>query len=76
MHSLSGADRVYRLACGALILLVAAFSLTGLLQVLAYASAGLVLTTAIINACPLAELQVRAAAQREGSGIQRRAAPS
>jgi hypothetical protein len=29
--------------------------------VLAYASAGLVLTTAIINACPLVELQVRSA---------------
>lgn len=61
MPSLSGADRTFRLVGGTLILLVAVFSLTGLLQVLAYASAGLVLTTAIINACPLAELQERAA---------------
>jgi hypothetical protein len=76
MNSLSAADRTFRLVSGSLILLVAVVSLTGLLQVLAYASAGLVLTTAIINACPLAELQVRAAAERGGSGIQRRAAPS
>lgn len=59
MYSLTGADRAYRFLSGAAILLVAVFSLTGLLQVLAYASAGLVLTTAIINACPLVELQVR-----------------
>lgn len=58
MYTLTGADRAFRLVSGTLILLVAALSLTGLLQVLAYASAGLVLTTAIINACPLAELQV------------------
>ncbi|WP_066150559.1 YgaP-like transmembrane domain [Hydrogenophaga pseudoflava] len=61
MYSLTGADRAYRLLSGAAILLVAVFSLTGLLQVLTYASAGLVLTTAIINACPLVELQVRSA---------------
>jgi Protein of unknown function (DUF2892) len=60
MYSLTGADRTYRFFSGTFILLVAALSLTGLLQVLAYASAGLVLTTAIINACPLVELQVRA----------------
>lgn len=60
MYSLTGADRTYRFFAGTFILLVAALSLTGLLQVLAYASAGLVLTTAIINACPLVELQVRA----------------
>lgn len=60
MYSLTGADRTYRFFCGTFILLVAALSLTGLLQVLAYASAGLVLTTAIINACPLIELQARA----------------
>jgi Protein of unknown function (DUF2892) len=60
MYSLTGADRTYRFFSGTFILLVAALSLTGLLQVLAYASAGLVLTTAIINACPLLELQVRA----------------
>lgn len=60
MYSLTGADRTYRLVSGAFILLVALCSLTGLLQVLALASAGLVLTTAIINACPLVELQVRA----------------
>lgn len=60
MNSLSSADRAFRLVSGSLILLVAVFSLTGLLQVLAYASAGLVLTTAIINACPLAELQLQA----------------
>jgi Protein of unknown function (DUF2892) len=59
MYSLTGADRTYRFFSGTFILLVAALSLTGLLQVLAYASAGLVLTTAIINACPLVELQVR-----------------
>ena len=59
MYSLTGADRTYRFFCGTFILLVAALSLTGLLQVLAYASAGLVLTTAIINACPLIELQAR-----------------
>ena len=59
MNSLSDADRFYRLLGGSLILLVAVFSLTGLLQVLAYASAGLVLTTAIINACPLVQLQDR-----------------
>lgn len=59
MNRLSSADRAFRLVSGSLILLVAAFSLTGLLQVLAYASAGLVLTTAIINACPLAELPVQ-----------------
>ena len=59
MYSLTGADRAYRFLSGAAILLVAVFSLSGLLQVLAYASAGLVLTTAIINACPLAELQER-----------------
>lgn len=58
MHTLTRADRAFRLVSGTLILLVAVLSLTGLLQVLAYASAGLVLTTAIINACPLAELQV------------------
>lgn len=58
MYSLTGADRTYRFFSGTFILLVAALSLTGLLQVLAYASAGLVLTTAIINACPLVELQV------------------
>ena len=60
MYSLTGADRTYRFFSGTSILLVAALSLTGLLQVLAYASAGLVLTTAIINACPLIELQARA----------------
>ena len=60
MYSLTGADRTYRFFCGALMLLAAVFSLTGLLQVLALASAGLVLTTAIINSCPLVELQVRA----------------
>lgn len=60
MYSLTGADRAYRLLSGTFILLVAMLSLTGLLQVLAYASAGLVLTTAIINSCPLVELQVRA----------------
>lgn len=60
MYSLTGADRTYRFFSGTFVLLVAALSLTGLLQVLAYASAGLVLTTAIINACPLVELQVRA----------------
>jgi Protein of unknown function (DUF2892) len=60
MYSLTGADRTYRFFSGTFILLVAALSLTGLLQVLAYASAGLVLTTAIINACPLVELQVSA----------------
>lgn len=61
MYSLTGADRAYRFLSGAAILLVAVLSLTGLLQVLAYASAGLVVTTAIINACPLVELQVGAA---------------
>ena len=59
MYSLTGADRTYRFFSGTFILLVAALSLTGLLQVLAYASAGLVLTTAIINACPLIELQTQ-----------------
>lgn len=60
MYSLTGADRTYRFFSGALILLAAIFSLSGVLQVMALASAGLVLTTAIINACPLVELQVRA----------------
>jgi len=60
MYSLTGADRTYRFFSGILILLTAVFSLSGLLQVLALASAGLVLTTAIINACPLVEWQARA----------------
>ena len=59
MYSLTGADRTYRLFSGSVILLIALSSLTGLLQVLAFASAGLILTTAIINACPLVERQVR-----------------
>lgn len=59
MYSLTGADRTYRFFSGTFILLVAVLSLTGLLQVLAYASAGLVLTTAVINACPLVELQTQ-----------------
>ncbi|MCB2018012.1 MAG: DUF2892 domain-containing protein [Hydrogenophaga sp.] len=61
MYSLTGADRTYRLIAGVFILLVAVFSLTDVLQVLALASAGLLLTTAIINSCPLVELQVRSA---------------
>lgn len=60
MYSLTRADRTYRFVGGTFILLVAAISLTGFLQVLAYAAAGLILTTAIINACPLVDRQARA----------------
>ena len=56
MNRLSGWDRFARFLLGTVALQAAVFWLGGLGQLLAYAAAGVLLTTALLNACPLYRL--------------------
>ena len=67
MNRLSGWDRFLRFLLGIVALLAAVFWLGGLGQLLAYAVAGLLLTTALLNACPVYRLLGRQTCEVPGA---------
>ncbi len=70
MNRLPGTDRFLRFLFGILALQAAVFLLTGFWQTLAYAVGGLLLTTAILNACPVYRLLGKQACEVPGQPAQ------
>ena len=68
MNRLHWLDRFLRFLVGIVCLLGAVFWLAGLWQVLAYAVSGLLLTTALLNACPVYRLLGRQTCEVPGNG--------
>lgn len=69
MNRLNGWDRFFRFLLGIVALQAALFWLSGLWQVLVYAAAGMLLTTAILNACPVYRLLGRQVCEVPGAPV-------